>query len=252
MQFVSAAADAAGSGQPCHLPSPPVCSSLHCPHLLHWQGCSTCSSPCAYPAPPGCCSAGETGVFTSAYRGVTKHRLTGRYEAHFWDAQYVRPNAVSDGGPQCLPGLRCNAGEGAGGGCSTSQGAQDSQGTLPLALLVTLLPWRLYPAHPPPLACPQKKGGRSRGRQVYLGGYETELEAARAYDRAVIAHCGIEAPLNVRGSHGWGGPLHPTPSVSILTALVSDCRVCPSSPLLAPSTIPRHLPLPAVRPGGVC
>ncbi|EFN58603.1 hypothetical protein CHLNCDRAFT_13529, partial [Chlorella variabilis] len=66
---------------------------------------------------------------TSPFRGVTRHRLTGRYEAHFWDSSY-------------------------------------------------------------------KKGGRSRGRQIYLGGYETELEAARAYDRAVIAHCGSKAPLN--------------------------------------------------------
>lgn len=31
------------------------------------------------PLPPG-----EGGVFTSLYRGVTKHKLTGRYEAHFW------------------------------------------------------------------------------------------------------------------------------------------------------------------------
>jgi hypothetical protein len=61
-----------------------------------------------------------------------------------------------------------------------------------------LLPCAYLPAHPPLRDRPQKKGGRSRGRQVYLGGYETELEAARAYDRAVIAHCGIEAPLNVR------------------------------------------------------
>ena len=39
--------------------------------------------------------AGEGGVFTSAYRGVTRHRLTGRYEAHYWDSSYVRPNVVS-------------------------------------------------------------------------------------------------------------------------------------------------------------
>lgn len=34
-------------------------------------------------------------MFTSAYRGVTRHRLTGRYEAHYWDSSYVRPNVVS-------------------------------------------------------------------------------------------------------------------------------------------------------------
>ena len=50
----------------------------------------------------------------------------------------------------------------------------------------------------PPLAPLQKKGGRSKGRQVYVGGYASELEAAHAYDRAVIAYCGPDAPLNVR------------------------------------------------------
>lgn len=35
-----------------------------------------------------------TGTFTSKYRGVTRHRLTKRYEAHFWDASYKRPNPV--------------------------------------------------------------------------------------------------------------------------------------------------------------
>ena len=34
--------------------------------------------------------------------------------------------------------------------------------------------------------------------------YEAELEAARAYDRAVLAHVGTGAPLNVRGC-GHGG-----------------------------------------------
>ncbi|KAL4440679.1 hypothetical protein ABPG77_000388 [Micractinium sp. CCAP 211/92] len=80
-------------------------------------------------------ATGQGGVFTSAYRGVTRHRLTGRFEAHFWDSSYVRPQTG-------------------------------------------------------------KKSKRTRGRQVYVGGYETELEAARAYDRAVIAYLGTSAPLN--------------------------------------------------------
>ncbi|KAK2075846.1 hypothetical protein QBZ16_001587 [Prototheca wickerhamii] len=77
---------------------------------------------------------GENGVFTSLFRGVTKHRLTGRYEAHFWDASHKR----------------------------------EVKG----------------------------KGGRTRGRQVYLGGYTSEEEAARAYDLAALAFLGPSAPIN--------------------------------------------------------
>ena len=43
-------------------------------------------------------ATGEGGTFTSIYRGVTRHRLTGRYEAHFWDAQFKREKVVSGGG----------------------------------------------------------------------------------------------------------------------------------------------------------
>ncbi|KAL6767365.1 hypothetical protein ACKKBF_B34985 [Auxenochlorella protothecoides x Auxenochlorella symbiontica] len=77
---------------------------------------------------------GENGVFTSLFRGVTKHRLTGRYEAHFWDASHKR----------------------------------ETKG----------------------------KGGRTRGRQVYLGGYTSEEEAARAYDLAALAFLGAAAAIN--------------------------------------------------------
>ncbi|XP_071704308.1 AP2-like ethylene-responsive transcription factor ANT [Rutidosis leptorrhynchoides] len=70
------------------------------------------------------------GQRTSQYRGVTRHRWTGRYEAHLWDN-----------------------------------------------------------------SC--KKEGQSRkGRQVYLGGYDMEERAARAYDLAALKYWGPATHIN--------------------------------------------------------
>ncbi|CAL5371806.1 unnamed protein product [Camellia sinensis] len=70
------------------------------------------------------------GQRTSQYRSVTRHRWTGRYEAHLWDN-----------------------------------------------------------------SC--KKEGQSRkGRQVYLGGYDMEAKAARAYDLAALKYWGPSTHIN--------------------------------------------------------
>jgi hypothetical protein len=81
-------------------------------------------------------STHASGSFTSMYRGVTKHRLTGRFEAHFWDSTYVRPTVG--------------------------------------------------------------KKGRSKGKQIYLGGFADEEEAARAYDKVALVYSGPKTPTNVR------------------------------------------------------
>ncbi|XP_074582382.1 AP2-like ethylene-responsive transcription factor CRL5 [Curcuma longa] len=70
------------------------------------------------------------GQRTSQYRGVTRHRWTGRYEAHLWDN-----------------------------------------------------------------SC-KKEGQTRKGRQVYLGGYDMEEKAARAYDLAALKYWGTNTHIN--------------------------------------------------------
>lgn len=43
----------------------------------------------------------------------------------------------------------------------------------------------------------QKQGGRTRGKQIYLGGYDSEQAAARAYDVASLKFWGDDAKTNV-------------------------------------------------------
>ena len=77
---------------------------------------------------------------------MTKHKTTGRYEAHLWDSTYRRTKADQDA--------------------------------------------PVSPRSPRSPKSPRSSSRRSRGRQVYLGGYSTAEEAAAAFDRAALAILG--------------------------------------------------------------
>ena len=114
----------------------------------------------------------KSAASTSAFKGVTKHRSTGKYEAHLWDSSHIRPIKVNVCTETCLK--------------------------LDLLLISLCLPcqfslfadvdcnWAL-----------QKQGGRTRGKQIYLGGYDSEQAAARAYDVASLKFWGDDAKTNV-------------------------------------------------------
>ena len=89
---------------------------------------------------------------SSIYRGVTKHSTTGRYEAHLWDSASIRPKTV--GATACayrpMQQLHRAPQHGCIADCIVTCLSANSQQHVGYA---------------------QSKGGRTRGKQVYLGGY---------------------------------------------------------------------------------
>ncbi|MCD7446063.1 hypothetical protein HAX54_031546 [Datura stramonium] len=124
---------------------------------------------------------------SSIYRGVTRHRWTGRYEAHLWDKNCWNESQNKKG----------------------RQGAYDDEEAA---------------AHAYDLAAHHHNGrweariGRVFGNKyLYLGTYATQEEAATAYDMAAIEYRGLNAVTNFDLSRyiKWLRPSDQTNNISI-------------------------------------
>ncbi|URE06688.1 AP2 [Musa troglodytarum] len=108
---------------------------------------------------------------SSVFRGVTRHRWTGRYEAHLWDKNCWNESQNKKGKQGCIFFSSCLF-------------ASITQHLISLSLCLCFPFARVH------------FGGWINDDAVYLGAYDDEEAAAHAYDLAALKYWGHDTTLN--------------------------------------------------------
>jgi len=161
----------------------------------------------------GRAGGGGNGASSSAYRGVTKHRRTGRFEAHLWDsgAQLYLGGFTDERAAARAYDLMSLCARGAEAQLNFPRGdyglVEASLACMSKDELVALLRRRskgFSRGSSRFRGVTKHRNGSFEARQgqfmgkhyIYLGLFPSEVAAAQAYDRSAVSHHGVNAITN--------------------------------------------------------